>query len=154
MGNYKVFDAMSFELDDAFHKLTPEEMKDQFPDEGPGSVAFFTEDGQMRILMYHKKVNPLMLAIADKKTMRASVNQNFRNANPTYECLENYAYMVDGKKHYGLRYKMETSLGPRLGDSILLTRKGNYIMVSVSYTSEQEEWAIQVISDLLATIKF
>ena len=153
MNSFTVFDRFKFEVEDDYRLMTHDEVKETFPEEKSDLEVVLSGDEQIRLMIYHKSVNPVLLAIADKKSMRSQVISDFKKSNPDLELTETYAYMVDGKKRYGLRYKINCETNYKYGDTILLTKGGNYYLVVCRFSDNTNGVAYSVFDNFLNSIK-
>lgn len=136
-----------------YGNITFDEMEDFRLVENDNETTYIHDEYNVQVQFFHKKVNPVMLAIADKKSMRSQVAQDFKKANPSFNVTETYAYMVDGKKYYGLRYTMEVASQKLVADTILLTRGGNYYVITCKAPEEHSTFMADAFAMILGSMK-
>lgn len=123
-----------------------------FTSEEDGTPMVTDSEGTFKLRFYHKKINSLMLALADKNSMRNSLASDFANGNPTFKRGINYKLKVANRTAFGLSYSFKADDVTKNGDSVFITKRGNYYVFSFSCDEEAYGARKEVFLDILESI--
>ncbi|MCQ2531498.1 MAG: hypothetical protein MJ093_02195 [Saccharofermentans sp.] len=138
-----IFDSVNLEINDNLKF---------FISEDDNTPTITNEDETFKVMFYHKKINPVLLAIGNKNAMRDRIAFDFAGENPTFRRGENYTIYVAGKKRLGLRYNYEIDGVKKFGESIIIIKGGDYYVVSSNYLESINEYGQDTFLEVLKGI--
>lgn len=74
------FHTMSFEIENDFHEMNEQELKEHKVPMTQDGISVYNEHNHTIISIYHKKMNAVIGAIADKKTLRKRMEWDYKKA--------------------------------------------------------------------------
>lgn len=146
------FNTMSFEIENDFHEMNEQELKEHNVSMVPDSIAVYNSQNHTIISLYHKKINSVVGAIADKKTLRKRIEWDYKKANPTIEKIEEYETIIKKKKRYGFKYQYTIDNITFIGDVLSIIDKGHCYSINCNYREKNQVYGAEAMSKLLGTI--
>lgn len=151
-----IYNTISLCIPEGFHVMEREEIQERFRYNDPESWAMWKPDSHIIIAIHRKKLNPILGLIADKKTVRAKLELECKNAKAKngYRQLEEYEKSIQGKQYLGFYYGYEASNIPHIGENLIIIRKNWYYVISCYYREENREQAHGIFDEALNSLSF
>ena len=146
------FHTMSFEIENDFHEMNEQELKEHKVPMTQDGISVYNEHNHTIISIYHKKMNAVIGAIADKKTLRKRMEWDYKKAQPIIERIEEYDVMIGKKKRYGFRYQYTIDHITYIGDVLSVIHKGDYYSICGNYRVENQAYGTEAMAGLLGTM--
>ena len=104
------------------------------------SVFYFYEDEHTIIGFHSKKINKLIVFVADRKAMRKRNEIDMKKVNSNVEITKEYEANISGIKCLG--FQMEYIAGERknIGQYLMVIHNGVYYAITLNYRYDNKEY--------------